>query len=185
MLGGGPSDEDPPLDDVDPNIFYFFSYGQACNRELPNNDHGAPVDNQDGNGGAPQWGLWPDGLDAQGDDVFIGPLLPDGPIPDEAEENVGPNGQPVPTSGEEPNSLAKARNGLNIDLNMAIEEDLGGIENLIQAAENLEAEQEHPVDEEDIIDGTGSSDDSMINAPAPNLAQENVHVEVFIPQDYG
>lgn len=64
----------------------------------------------------------------------------------------------------EVNDIVPNGNPLDIDLNMAVDDDLGGIENLIQAAEDLEAQ----VNEEEvqIIDATNSSDSSMANGPA-------------------
>nr|TKW08979.1 hypothetical protein SEVIR_6G061100v2 [Setaria viridis] len=56
---------------------------------------------------------------------------------------------------------------LTFDLNINVEEDLWGIEQLVQAAEDFE----HQVNDEDVqvIDATDSSDSSMENAPAHHL----------------
>nr|TKW34816.1 hypothetical protein SEVIR_2G330700v2 [Setaria viridis] len=90
VLGGGPGDEDQPLDDVDPNLFDFFSYDQPSNAGPANAEIN---NNQNANDGhAPQWGLWPDGPEVQADAPFIGSHVnPEGP-----SAQIEPIPQPEP-----------------------------------------------------------------------------------------
>jgi len=73
-------------------------------------------------------------------------------------------------------------NGLHFDLNMALDDDLGGIDNLIQAAANQGAD-DHMEDNMQIIDGTDSSGSEGL--PPHNFNIEPPQVDVFIPQDNG
>src|SRR5688572_28338226 len=70
MLGGGPADEGQPPDDVEPTLFDFFGYGQPSGNAANNLNVANRLANQEQ---APQWGLWPDGPQAEGDGPFIGP----------------------------------------------------------------------------------------------------------------
>lgn len=123
MLGGGPADEGQPPDDVEPTLFDFVGYGQpsgnAANAGNVNPNANQPVNQEL----APQWGLWPDGPQAQEDGPFIGPQVaqedPDVPIVQAlAAPNPG-NNDPVG------NGQGVAVDNLDIDLNMAIGDDLG------------------------------------------------------------
>lgn len=70
---GGRADEEQTPDDVDPNLFDFFGYGQPSNAGQGDDDH---ANNQNANEGpAPQWGLWLDGPKAQADAPFIEPQM--------------------------------------------------------------------------------------------------------------
>ncbi|CAN6177579.1 unnamed protein product [Urochloa humidicola] len=55
MLGahGGDEDQPPGPDDVQPQLFDFFGFGQPRNAPQQPNPNAAPADNADG------WGLWP------------------------------------------------------------------------------------------------------------------------------
>ena len=128
MLGGGPRDEEQPPDDVDPNLFDFFGYGQPSNAGQAN--EGYNNNNQDANPGiAPQWGIWPDGPEGQDDAPFIGPPMnAKGPA---APNNENPQPAPnpvIPMANDflELNDMVPNGNVLDFDLNMAVEEDLGG-----------------------------------------------------------
>nr|TKW29198.1 hypothetical protein SEVIR_3G380300v2 [Setaria viridis] len=102
-------------------------------------------------GPAPQWGLWLDRSEAQPDAPFIGPPAnPQGPQQNEQEPQL-PAQAPV-NDFLEINDLAVNGNALDIDLNMPIDDDMGGIDNLIQAAEDLE--EEEPLHPAQIIDAT-------------------------------
>jgi hypothetical protein len=88
---------------------------------------------------------------------------------------------PVPQPGEpflELNDLIQGlENGL--DLNQALEDDLGDIKDLIQAADNLEAEPNHGAPPEEVIDAGIFAEE----VPEHNnlfQVQDN-NVEVFIP----
>ena len=173
LLGGGPPDEeDPPNgpDDVQPQLFEFFGI-----RQPGHGPHANPVDsgnqvadnnvavneneqenNQDNQPmEAEGWGLWPE-------QQLDGPAI--GPQP----------GEPF----LEMNDLAQQQENA-FDLNEPLEEDLGGIEELIQAADNWNAQQDlqHP---EQIIDAG-----IFIEEQNPPVIEQdlNKQVEVFIPQD--
>lgn len=66
---------------------------------------------------------------------------------------------------------------------MDVDDDMGGLNNLIQVAEDLEAED--PIQPAQVIDATHSSDSSNANAPEINKGVEGIQVEVFIPQNNG
>ncbi|CAL5036004.1 unnamed protein product [Urochloa decumbens] len=71
---------------------------------------------------------------------------------------------------------------LNLDLNQPMEDDLGGIEDLLLAAGNLEAE--HDIQEEVIDEGEPSVDSVEQLALNFDLNEVN-NVKVFIPMDNG
>lgn len=164
MLGGGHGEEEEPPDDVDPNLFDFLVYGQPSSAGYVDDEHN---NNQNANHGpTTQWGILPNGPEAQEDVAFIGPQVnPEGPpLPNDPLTQPAPDlVNPIVNDFLEANDLAPNGNALDFDLNMVVEEDLGGIEDLIQAAANLKPKIH--VEEEHIIDGTKSSDSSMGNAP--------------------
>nr|TKW22691.1 hypothetical protein SEVIR_4G244800v2 [Setaria viridis] len=156
MLGGGPADEGQPPDDVEPTLFGFFGYGQPSANAANNPNVPNQLVNQEQ---APQWGLWPDGPQAEGDGPFIGPQ--------EAHEDPDvPIIQALPAPILANNAPADNAPGLlNIDLNMAIDDDLGGIEN---------NEQPH----DDLVEEPHADDNNQV-------AGQVELVEVFIPQANG
>nr|TKW20953.1 hypothetical protein SEVIR_4G194400v2 [Setaria viridis] len=159
LLGVGPEDENQPPDEVDPHMFDFFGYGQPSNA-VNRNVQGA------GNGAMPAHGP------AQQWEVPIVQALP-------ANQE-----QHVPSHDANQDALVQDANtnGLDFDLNMVVDDDLGGIDNLIQAADNQGAED--PMEDNmQIIDGTDSSGSDDI--PPHNFNNEPVQVDVFIPQNNG
>nr|TKW37951.1 hypothetical protein SEVIR_1G083000v2 [Setaria viridis] len=93
------------------------------------------------------------------------------------EQNVPPQDANQDGLGQDANP-----NALDFDLNMAVDDDLGGIDNLIQAADNQGAED--PMEDNmQIIDGTDSSGSDDI--PPHIFNNEPVQVDVFIPQNDG
>lgn len=122
MLGEQTPDEDQPPngpdDDVNPNLFDFFGFGQPGQGPAPP----AELDNAPNVDG---WGLWP--------------------APNNDGQNPPPNDQALaPIAGEaflELNDLLQnEQNDQNgqIDLNLAPPEDLGGIEDFIPQDQVME-----------------------------------------------
>nr|TKW29201.1 hypothetical protein SEVIR_3G380600v2 [Setaria viridis] len=161
LLGVGPEDENQPPDEVDPHMFDFFGYGQPSNAGNHNMPGAMPV-----HAPAQQWGLWPEGPQGQNNAPFIGPQLPpEVPIVQALPANQE---QQVPPQDDNHDALVQEvnPNGLDFDLNMALDDDLGGIDNLIQAADNQGADD--PMEDNmQIIDGTDSSGSEDI--PAHNF----------------
>lgn len=179
LLGVGPEDEGQPPDEVDPHMFDFFGYGQPSN-VVGNNAQGAGNGAVADHGPAQQWGLLPDGPQGQNNAPFIGPQPPPGvpvvqAIPANQEQNAQPQDANLDGLDQELNP-----NCLDIDLNMTVDDDLGGIDNLMQAADNLGVEDPMEANMQ-IIDRTDSSGNDDI--PLPNFNNEPVQVEVFIPQN--
>lgn len=117
-------------------ICLIFFYGQPSNVAPPND---APNQNLNANPGpAPQWGLWPDGPEPQDDAPFIRPPV-NPQEPQQIEQEPQFSAQAPVNDFLEMNDLAVNGNILDFDLNMPVDEDMGGIDNLIQAAEDLEA----------------------------------------------
>lgn len=114
MLGEQPADEDdPPIDpdDVHPDLFDYFGFGQlGQGPPPPENDH---MDGPNADG----WGLWPDQV--QGPQLPQGQNLPNHPARGEAFLEV--NDLQQVEQPEEQDLL---------DLNMAPLDDLGGVEDL-------------------------------------------------------
>lgn len=128
-------------------------------------------------------------------------LWPNRPIDNAAIEDVADNmldfnnGAPTP-NGPLPGKAFIELNAFlqeptnRFDLNVALEEDLGGIEDLIQAdameADGFENNKEQVVIE-DVIDVGNMSEDSdnHANQPGPLGVEANIDVEVFFPmQDW-
>nr|TKW33816.1 hypothetical protein SEVIR_2G264400v2 [Setaria viridis] len=181
LLGVGHEDESQPPDEVDRHMFDFFGYGQPSNA-VGHNAQGAGNGAVAEHGPAQQWGLWPEGPQGQNNAPFIGPQPPpEVPIvqalPANQEQNVPPQDANLDGLGQDANP-----NGLDFDLNMAVDDDLGGIDNLIQAADNQGAK--YPMEDNmQIIDGTDSSGSDDI--PPHNFNNEPVQVDVCIPQNDG
>ncbi|RLN12273.1 hypothetical protein C2845_PM09G10930 [Panicum miliaceum] len=74
---------------------------------------------------------------------------------------------------------------IGLDLNVPLEEDLGGIDDLVQAAENMEVQPQFGLHPEDIIDAGNffetDLDEHMLIAQVDQ--EPNIEVEVFIPQE--
>jgi len=171
-------------DDIQPNLFEFFGFGQPGHG--PNNQNGpgphavheeeapndapanvAPVNDQAMN--ADDWDLWP----AQ-------PVVV--PLPQQNPPQVGND---VPNGGEAFLELNDLQVNINQvpDLNDPLEDDLGGIDELLNIAENMEDQAIFGPHPEDIIDAghnTDSDSDADLN-PVQPLANPVVDVEVFIP----
>jgi len=162
-------EDDPPNgpDDMQPNLFEFFGFGQPGN--VPNaappgpqaahaND-AAPDANDDANHNQK--------LEAEGRGLWPKPEV----------NAVNPLG-----AGEafiEMNDLI-ANEGPEIDLNEPLEDDLGGIDDLIQIADEMDAQPNFGPHPEDVIDAGLMSDS---DSEGQNIQQPPAlpHVEVFIP----
>jgi len=180
QLGGGPLGEDEPPNrpnGVQPTMFEFFGFGQPG--QGPNQEGGNPPDNPQANldlnealadqplegENAQGWGLWPNQdnkpVQVQNVNQLNAPVIPqDQPGNDFIEMN---------DLQQEP----------ELDLNAPLEDDLGGIEDLLVIAENMDDQpfvgpQMENVIDEDAPSEAGSEDNMQV-------MEENVHVEVFIP----
>jgi len=180
QLGGGPLGEDEPPNrpnGVQPTMFEFFGFGQPG--QGPNQEGGNPPDNPQANPdlnealadqplegeNAQGWGLWPNQdnkpVQVQNVNQLNAPVIPqDQPGNDFIEMN---------DLQQEP----------ELDLNAPLEDDLGGIEDLLVIAENMDDQpfvgpQMENVIDEDAPSEAGSEDNMQV-------MEENVHVEVFIP----
>ncbi|KAG2597833.1 hypothetical protein PVAP13_5KG278800 [Panicum virgatum] len=173
-LGGGPPDESPPLggpDDIQPNFFEFFGFGQPIGHNDGPANNGQDQDNQAQTQENPQvkadnWDHWPNQID-QEQAVAAG--------------NNNANLVDVPVVV----ALPAQGNNLGLDLNQALEEDLGGIEQLVEGEVNMEA---------DPLPANGDEDNNPINVIDEGPFMEEVHidqnpafvqevnVEVFIPE---
>nr|TKW31062.1 hypothetical protein SEVIR_2G080300v2 [Setaria viridis] len=124
---------------------------------------------------APQWGLWPDGPKAQDNGPFIGPQI-------SQEDPVVPIVQALPALNPVNHGQGEEEDNPDFDLNMAIADDLGGIDNLAPLDEEIE-EAGNDVVNNQVIEGSDNSDNEL---PIANQVMEHpVHVEVFIPQADG
>ncbi|RLN28877.1 hypothetical protein C2845_PM05G17080 [Panicum miliaceum] len=110
------------------------------------------------------WGLWPE--------------QQNGPVAVVANNLV--NIPVLPQPGEpfiELNDILPAHE-LDLDLNAPLADDLGGIEDLVQAANDVPAQPNFGPHPEDIIDEGAPSDDDLAAVNVPLLEQENVnHLE--------
>lgn len=175
MLGVGAQDEvDPPeQNDLQPNFFEFFGYGQPGNgpngqlgfhdQQLHNNQNvqNAPNEVHDNDNGnmADGWGLWPNAQN---------------PI----QQAIGPNMNPLaPEPFLEMNDLVNnGGNNVVVDLNFPPPEDMGGLDELIpEAAEviNQDMDMEQVIVEDNMPE--------IVHIPALN--DENVEVGIFIQMD--
>ncbi|KAG2539614.1 hypothetical protein PVAP13_9NG466914 [Panicum virgatum] len=178
MLGQQPQDEDIPPDnndDFNPGLFDFFGYGQPGNAPPPPHD---PA-NAPNAPAAAEWGLWPDNGQDNEDEV-------NGPVdPAEAANLVQ-----VPIQGEpflELNDLVNQNDGnvggVDLDLNQPLDDELGGIEDLIQAVDAMEEEMAQVQEEQTILDDqSDNSEGNLADHPLLNL-NNDIEVNVFIPMD--
>jgi hypothetical protein len=157
MLGGlGPDEDIPPgPDDLQPEFFDFFGFGQPGHGPAlhlqPQHQQPKPAqDLQDGG-----WGLWPQGPGDQAhQDAEIVQAIP-------------------------------ATQPLNFDLNQPLEQvddDLGVVENIPGLFQPPQQPAE-PMDE-DIIVASSDSEGGAENVPI-QMAVEQQEVNVFIPMDNG
>ncbi|KAG2621112.1 hypothetical protein PVAP13_3NG178000 [Panicum virgatum] len=155
MLGGGPPVEDDPPNGPDGLQPNLFEFfGFGQPGNGPNNGPGLPPNDQANDG-------------VQDMDADAWELWPEQP-----NNIVLPEQQP-PQVNVAP----------QIDLNAPLEDDLGGIEELIQIAEHMDAQQVFGPHPEEVIDAGINSDVESDNEHDMNVQQVNpLHeIEVFIP----
>ncbi|CAN6223988.1 unnamed protein product [Urochloa humidicola] len=172
MLGGGPGDENQPPgpDDLQPNFFEFFGFGQpgngpaAANHQQQNNQ--AQVQQAHNADAAEGWGQWPDNQHQAQNPLPGEPFL--------EVNDIMPNGN---VAGAD-----IAGDNIDFDLNEPPPEDLGGIEDLVQIGpQPLQDQLDVAMEEQIIDDGLSSSEE--LGQPLEALDQNNV--EVFIPMENG
>ena len=150
-------------------MFEFFGFGQSgagpsniaanaeVNQEINDNDNGIGPNDQPM---AEGWGLWPNQQDQQAVNNLV-------QVPIQQGEAF-----------LEMNDLIQAPE-INLDLNEPLDDDLGGIEDLLHAAENLDEQPPFKPQPEDIIIEDINSDAESDDQAIP--VNEPVNVEVFIP----
>lgn len=179
MLGGGAQDEEipPGPDDLQPNLFDFFGYGQPGHG--PNamqGFQGQQVNQVD------------DHIDEIGNAVAGWGIWPNAPNQMAQQQDIELNAQPIP--GEpflELNDIINEANNNNpVDLNFPPPEDLGGLDEYIPEPDIIMAEDQ----------GGGNvqiiADDDLPEIALPEVGiglQEqglnNINLEVFIPMEDG
>ena len=170
MLGAGPQEEDNPPDDdnFNPNEFQFFGFGQP-GQGPPNNP---PVNPQVGPN-VEGWGLWPENQKADAGNQNAG-------ADNQQRENLAHNPDGAfmelnnENNGNADNNLV---DWLDFDLNLPAVDDLGVIDDAIPDNDvPMPDAQAEPVQ---VINMESDESEGMPVIPDLN---EQVHVEVFIPQ---
>lgn len=91
--------------------------------------------------------------------------------------------QPVANDFIEVNNLIPNANALDFDLNMIADKDLGGIDELMQAVENIEVED--PPQQVQIIKASYSSNDSWCMLRVPIWVRELFKFKSLSPRTMG
>lgn len=201
LLGGGPQDENlpPGPDDLNPNIFDFFGYGQQGNE--PNGQHGfhdqQMNQNQNAVQGAPGGGQDDAPMEVEGNVAAGWGLCPDVQPPLVQQNEMVPIVAPQPEHGPvvipqrvqgeaflELNDFMINNNEGNLgdfNLNFPPPEDMGDLDELNVVQDDMEiggpvVPNEQVIAEEDL---------PPILQAEPVIAANNLDVEVFIPMEDG